>query len=333
MTTVQKTQMQAVVRDRYGSVESVELRDVPRPQVAADEVLVRVVAAGVDRGVVHVMTGLPYPIRLAGYGVRAPKNLVLGSDVAGVVDQVGAAVTRFRPGDEVFGIAQGSFAQYASANETKLAPKPAGLTFEQAAALPVSGLTALQAVRDRAQVRPGARVLVIGASGGVGGYVVQLAKAFGGEVTGVCSAAKTDLVRSLGADHVLDYRVDDFADGQQQYDVVLDVGGNSSLTRLRRALTGTGTLVIVGGETDGRWLGGTDRQLRALVLSLFVGQKLGTFIASENHEDLLALSELVEAGKVRPALDRTFPLAEAAAAIRQLQDGQVRGKIVLTTRP
>ena len=322
--------MKAIVQDTYGSTDVLELRDIDKPEIADDEVLVRVHAAGVDRGVWHVMTGLPYPIRLAGYGLRAPKTPVPGADVAGVVEGVGNDVTRFQPGDEVFGIGKGSYAEYARAREDKLAPKPANLTFEQAAVIAISGLTALQGLRDHGKVRPGQKVLIIGASGGVGTYAVQLAKAFGAEVSGVCSTTKVDMVRSLGADHVIDYTHDDFAEGEQRYNVILDIGGNSSLSRLRRALTPKGTLVIVGGETDGRWLGGTDRQLRALLLSLFVGQKLGTFVSRGNHEDLIALKELIETGKVTPFIDRTYPLSEVPQAIRYLEQGHARGKVVIT---
>ena len=321
--------MKAIVRDTYGPAEVLELRDVDRPEIADSEVLVRVRAAGVDRGVWHVMTGLPYPIRLAGYGLRAPKNPVLGADVSGVVEAVGKDVTRFQPGDEVFGIATGSYAEYARAHESKLAPKPANLTFEQAAAVAISGLTALQGLRDRGRVAAGQQVLIIGASGGVGSYAVQLAKAFGAEVTGVCSTTKVEMVRALGADHVLDYTRDDFAAGEERYDLILDIGGNATLSRLRHALTPTGTLVIAGGETDGRWLGGTDRQVRALLLSPFVGQRLGTFVSSEKHEDMLVLKELIEAGKVTPVIDRTYPLSEAPKAIRYVEDGQARGKVVI----
>jgi len=227
--------MRAIVRDTYGPADILELRDIATPEIADDEVLVRVHAAGVDRGVWHVMTGLPYPIRLAGYGLRAPKNPVPGADVAGVVEAVGTAVTRFQPGDEVFGIAKGSYAEYARAPVDKLAAKPANLTFEQAAAVAISGLPALQGLRDHGKLRPGQKVLIIGASGGVGTYAVQLAKAFGAEVTGVCSTTKVDMVRSIGAHHVIDYTHHDFAEGDQRYDLVLDIGGNSSLSRLRRA--------------------------------------------------------------------------------------------------
>jgi NADPH:quinone reductase-like Zn-dependent oxidoreductase len=322
--------MKAIVRDAYGSADVLELRDVDRPGIADDEVLVRVEAAGVDRGVWHIMTGLPYPIRLAGYGLRAPKNPVLGMDLAGVVEAVGSAVTRFGPGDEVFGIGKGAFAEYARALERKLAPKPANLTLEQAAVVAVSGLPALQGLRDHGKVRPGQQVLIIGASGGVGTYAVQLAKAFGAQVTGVCTTTKVDMVRSIGADHVIDHTRADFAEGGQRYDMILDVGGNSSLSRLRRALTPKGTLVIAGGETDGRWLGGSDRQIRALLLSRFVGQKLGTFISRENHEDMIVLKELIEAGKVTPVIDRTYALSEVPEAIRYLEQGHARGKLAIT---
>ena len=325
--------MKAVVRDRYGSAEVLELREIDKPEIADDEVLVRVHAAGVDRGVWHIMTGMPYPIRLAGYGLRAPKNPVLGADLAGVVDAVGADVTRFQRGDEVFGIGQGTYAEYARAPENKLAPKPANLTFEQAAAVAISGLTALQGLRDQGKVQPGQQVLITGASGGVGTYAVQLAKAFGAEVAAVCSTAKVDLVRSLGADHVIDYTHEDFAASERRYDVIIDIGGNPSLSRLRRALAPKGTLVISGGETDGRWLGGADRQLRALLLSRFVDQKLTTFISSENHEDMIILKDLIESGKITPVIDRTYPLSEAPEAIRYLERGNARGKVVITLTP
>lgn len=322
--------MKAIVQDTYGSADVLKLREIDKPEIADDEVLVRVRAAGVDRGVWHLMTGLPYPVRLAGYGVRAPKYAVPGMDVAGVVEAVGGDVTRFQPGDEVFGIGKGTFAEYARAPERKLAPKPADLTFEAAAALAISGLTALQALRDRGQVEAGQRVLVIGASGGVGTYAVQLGKAFGAEVTGVCSTTKVDLVRSLGADHVIDYTRDDFADWRPGYDVIVDIGGNASLSRLRRALTPRGTLVIVGGETGGRWLAGMDRQIRAILLSPFISQKLGTFVASEGYQDMLVLAELVKAGKVTPAIDRAYPLSEASKALHYVAEGHARGKIVIT---
>src|SRR5829696_1983568 len=322
--------MKAIVRDTYGSPDVLKLRGMDRPEITDDEVLVRVRAAGVGRDVWHVMAGLPYPIRLAGFGLRAPKNPVIGSDVAGVVEAVGKDVSRFKPGDEVFGIGKGSYAEYAVALEDKLAHKPENLAFEQAAVLAISGSTALQALRDHGRVELGQEVLIIGASGGVGTFAVQIAKAFGAQVTGVCSTAKAEMVRSIGADRVIDYTREDFAEGDKRYDVILDIGGNSSLARLRRALTPRGALVIAGGEGGGRWLGGTDRQLRALALSPFVGQKLGTFVASENHEDLIVLKELIESGKVTPVIDRTYPLSEVPEAIRYLEGGHVQGKVVIT---
>jgi NADPH:quinone reductase-like Zn-dependent oxidoreductase len=319
--------MKAIVQDEYGSTDVLELRDIDKPDVGTDEVLVRVLGAGVDRGVWHMMTGLPYPIRLATSGLRTPKNPVLGMDVAGVVEAVGRDVTRFKVGDEVFGSGQGSFAEYARVNEDKLAVKPQNLTFEQAAVVPTSAVTALQGLRDRAQIQPEQKVMIIGASGGVGTYAVQLAKAFGAEVTAVCSTAKMDLVRSIGADYVIDYTHDDFAVGGERYDVILDIGGNSSLTRLRHVLAPKGTLVITGGETEGRWLGGIDRQLRAQMMSPFVSQKLGTFIAKVNAEDLVVLKDLIEEGKVMPVVDRTYPLSESPDAIRYLKEGHVQGKV------
>jgi len=321
--------MKAMIRDAYGPPDVLELREIDIPEIADDEVLVRVHAAGVGRDVWHITTGLPYPIRLAGYGFRAPKNPVIGSDVAGVVEAVGKNVRRFLPRDEVFGIGKGSYAEYVCARENKLAHKPVNLTFEQAAVIAIMGSTALQALRDHGKVRPGQKVLIIGASGGVGTYAVQIAKAFGAHVTGVCSTKKVEMVRSIGADHVIDYTREDFAEGDQRYDVVLDIGGNSTLARLRRALASLGTLVIIGGEGGGRWLGGTDRQLRAMILSPFVRQKLGTFVNKENHEDLIFLKELIESGKVTPVIDRTYPLAEVPEAIRYLEQGHARGKVVI----
>src|SRR5215218_1106095 len=322
--------MKAIVRDTYGSPDGLELRDIDKPEIKDDEVLLHVHAAGVGRDVWHVMTGLPYPIRLAGYGLRAPKNPVIGSDVSGVVEALGKNVTRVQPGDEVFGIGEGSYAGYVCAREDKLAPKPANLTFEQAAVVPVSACTALQGLRDHGRVEPGHKALIIGASGGVGTFAVQIAKAFGADVTGVCSTTKVEMVRSIGADHVIDYTREDFAEGDQRYDLILDIGGNSSLSRLRRALAPRGTLVIVGGEGGGRWLGGTDRQIRALVLSAFVSQKLGTFVNRENHEDLLVLKELIESGKVTLVIDRTYLLSDVPEAIRYLEEGHARGKVVIS---
>jgi NADPH:quinone reductase-like Zn-dependent oxidoreductase len=322
--------MQAIVQDAYGEAQDVlRLEEIDRPVIGDDEVLLRVHAAGVDRGVWHLMAGLPYPVRLMGYGVRAPKNRVRGREVAGRVEAVGQNVTGLQVGEEVFGIAEGSFAEYARASQDKLAPKPANLTFEQAAATTISALTALQGIRDRGRVQPGQKVLVIGASGGVGTFAVQIAKAFGADVTGVCRTTKVDLVRSLGADHIIDYTHEDITDGGQRYDVILDIGGHRPLTHLRRALTPRGTLVIVGSETGGRWLGGFDRSLRAPLLSRFVGQKLGALVNSEDAKDLIVLTELIESGTVTPAIDRTYPLSETPAAIQYMQDGHARGKVVI----
>jgi NADPH:quinone reductase-like Zn-dependent oxidoreductase len=323
--------MKAIVRDRYGSADVVELREVDKPAVGDDDVLLRVHAAGVDQGVWHLMAGLPYLVRVMGFGLRAPKRAVLGQEVAGRIEAVGENVTGVQPGDEVFGSCDGSFAEYALAEAKRLAPKPANVTFEQAAAVPVSGCAALLGLRDKGELRAEQRVLIIGASGGVGTFALQLAKTFGAEVTGVCSTAKTDLVRSLGADHVVDYTREDFADGRQRYDVILETGGNRSLSQLRRALAPHGTLVIVDGEGGGRWTGGFGRQIfRAPLLSLFVGQKLRPLISTERTEDLLVLKEQIEAGKVTPVVDRAYPLSEAAEAIRHLRSGSVRGKVVLT---
>ena len=321
--------MRAVVRDRYGApAEVLRVDEVPVPEIASDEVLVRVRAAGVDQGVWHIVTGLPYPIRLAGFGVRAPRQPVVGGDLAGVVAAVGSSVSRFRLGDEVYGTGHGTFAQYARAAESRLSPKPATLTFAQAAAVPVSGMTALQAVRDHGHVQPGQQVLVVGASGGVGSYAVSIAKAYGAIVTGVASTPKLDLVRELGAEHVLDHTRDVLP--RRRYDVVLDIGGNNPVSRLSGALTRQGTLVIVGGETGGRVLGGLQRQLGAAILSPLLRQRLGTFVCKESADDLAVLAGLVDAGRVRPAVDQVLPLASATRALQMLRDGSVRGKLVLT---
>jgi NADPH:quinone reductase-like Zn-dependent oxidoreductase len=322
--------MKAIVQDRYGGLETLEYKDIDRPAPKDDEVLVRVRAAGLDRGVWHLMAGLPYLIRFIGFGVRRPKVRVRGMDVAGTVEAVGGDVTRFQPGDEVFGWADGSYAEYVSVPAGNLALKPANLSFEQAAILPISGFAALQALRDVGQVQAGQRVLVIGAAGGVGSYAVQLAKAFGGRVTGVASTRQLELVRSLGADDVVDYTREDVTDGSRHWDLVIDTGGHRPLSRLRRALTPRGTLVIVGSEGRGRWLGGFDRNLRAVALSPFVGQRLGMLSSKPRQEDLQTLRELLEAGKVTPAVSGTYPLAEAPEAIRQLLEGHRGGKLVIT---
>jgi NADPH:quinone reductase-like Zn-dependent oxidoreductase len=322
------TTMRAVVQDRYGSSEVLRLAEVPRPRVADHDVLVRVHAAGLDRGTEHLMTGRPYVMRL-GFGIRRPRDPVSGRDMAGTVAAVGSAVTRFAVGDEVYGVAPGSFAEYATAHEDKVARKPANLSFAQAAVVPISAGTALQALVDVGRAQPGQSVLVLGASGGVGSYAVQLAKAFGTEVTAVCSRAKLDLVAALGADHVLDYTREDFADATRKYDLILDVGGNPSVRRLRRALAPRGTAVFVGGENAGR-VTGMGRQLRGALVSPFVRQRLTLFLAKERAADLERLTELIEAGKVVPSLDRSYPLEEAPEAMRRLESGKVRGKVAIT---
>jgi NADPH:quinone reductase-like Zn-dependent oxidoreductase len=324
-----ETAMRAIVQDVYGSAEVLHLAQVPRPVPAEHEVLVRVRAAGLDRGVWHLTRGLPYLARLA-FGLRKPNNPIPGMDLAGIVIAAGPSVTRFAVGDEVFGSGRGSFAEYAVARESQLAPKPANLTFEQAAAVPVSAVTAWQGLRDAGRIEPGQKVLVIGASGGVGSFAVQLAKAFGAHVTGVASTAKLDAVRSLGADHVIDYTREDFADGASRYDLILDIAGNPSLARLRRALSPAGTAVITGGEEGGNLTGGMNRQLGALLLSPFVGQRLTMFTGKVRSADLEVLTGLIEAEKVKPSIDRTFPLAEVPDALRYLEAGKVCGKVVIT---
>jgi NADPH:quinone reductase-like Zn-dependent oxidoreductase len=322
--------MKAIVQVAYGAESEAVLRvaEVAKPTLRDDEVLVRVAAASVDMGTWHCMTGMPYAMRLAGFGVRRPKASNPGRSFAGTVEAVSKDVTNLERGDEVYGTCDGSFAEYVAARPRMIARKPANLSFEQAAAVPISASTALQAVR-KARVAAGHRVLIVGASGGVGSFAVQVAKVFGAEVTGVCSTAKVDLVRSLGADHVVDYTRDDFTNGHLRYDVILDTGGNRRLSHLRRALTASGTLIIVGGETGGRWLGGFDRSLRAVLLSPLVSQTLGMLASTENADDLNALRDLIESGQIVPAIDRTFPLSEAPTAIQQLHDGGARGKFVI----
>ena len=322
--------MRAIVQKSYGTADVLQPGRIPRPEIAENEVLVRVHAAGLDRGTWHMMAGRPYLLRVIGFGFRRPKNAVAGIDLAGTVVAVGSSVTRFTVGDEVFGMSRGSFAEYAAAREDKLARKPANLSFEQAAVVPISAGTALQALTDAGRVESGQKVLVVGASGGVGSHAVQLAKAFGAEVTGVCSTGKLDLVRSLGADHVVDYTREDFADGVHHYDLVIDIGGNAPLSRLRRALTRTGTLVIVGGEEGGSWTGGFGRSLRAPLLSPFVAQRLTMLASKERASDLVRLTELIEAGKVIPSIDRTYPLERVPDAMRHLETGDVRGKVAIT---
>lgn len=320
--------MQAIVQDRYGSAEVLRPARISLPEIAASEVLLRVHAAGLDRGAWHLMTGTPYLLRLV-FGIGKPRNPVRGREVAGTVVAVGPAVTRFSPGDEVYGIGRGTFAEYAAAPQNKLARKPGRATFEQAAVAPVSALTALQALTDAGRVKQGDKVLILGASGGVGSYAVQLAKAFGADVTGVCSTTKLDMVRSLGADHVIDYTTEHFADGVHRYDLILDIAGNPALERLRRALTTTGTAVLVGGEDGGSLTGGMGRQLRACILSLFVRQRLTTVLCKERSAELDRLTEFIDAGKLTPSVDRSYPLDEVAEAMRYLDAGKARGKVAI----
>jgi NADPH:quinone reductase-like Zn-dependent oxidoreductase len=321
--------MRAVVQNRYGSADSLTVATIDRPEIASDEVLIEVVSAGVDRGVWHLMTGRPYLVRLAGYGISKPKDRVPGLDVAGRVVAIGGDVSRFNVGDQVFGIARGAYAEFAAAKEDKLAHKPANLAFDQAAVVAISGITALQALTDIGKVEPGQGVLVIGASGGVGSYAVQLAKALGASVAGVASGAKAELVRSMGADQVIDYAVDDYLDGETRYDLIVDIGGLNSLRRLRRALKPDGTLVIVGGEGGGSLTGGIGRQLRAKATSPFVSQRLTFFISAEHYSHMERLTKYLEEGSVVPALGHHYRLDEVPTAISDLEAGQAEGKSVI----
>lgn len=319
--------MRAVVQDRYGDSSELTVDDVPAPTAGPGEVLVRVGAAGVDRGTWHAMTGRPLAARLA-LGLRAPKDRVPGRDVAGTVTALGQGVTSYSIGDAVYGTARGSFAELAVVPLARLARRPGNLTVEEAAAVPVSAITALQAVRA-ARVGQGDRVLVIGASGGVGSYAVQLAVDLGAQVTGVCGPAKADLVRSLGAERVVDHTTTPLDTLPERFDVVLDIAGHRPVRLLRRLLTERGCLVVVGSENRGRWLGGLQRSIGAALLSPFVRQRLVMLVASEDGADLAALTEVIERGGVRPALERTFTLDEAAAAVDHVSGGHARGKVVV----
>jgi NADPH:quinone reductase-like Zn-dependent oxidoreductase len=324
------TTMKAIVQDRYGSPDVLRLQEVDKPTVGDDDVLVRVRAASVHIGDWHVMTGIPYLMRILGFGFRGPKARVRGMDLAGTVQAVGKDVTRFQAGDEVFGVGDGAFAEYASARQAKLAPRPANLSFEQAAAVPTSASVALQALRQAGPIQPGQNVLIVGASGGVGLFAVQIAKALGAEVTGVCSTAKLDLVRAVGANHVVDYTRQDFTRGGQRYDVILDIAGSRPLSQLRRILTPGGTLMLVGGEGGGRLIGGTGRSLAGLAVSPFVSQRLRPMVAWANATDLQELKELIETGKITPLVDRTYSLSEVPDAFRYLHTGHAAGKIIIT---
>jgi NADPH:quinone reductase-like Zn-dependent oxidoreductase len=321
--------MKAMVQDRYGSGEVLELRDIDKPEVGDDEVLVRVRAAGVNPADWAVMTGLPYIARPV-YGMRKPKNAVRGTDVAGQVEAVGASVTRFGPGDEVFGWCIGAYAEYASVSQDALALKPANLTFEQAASVPMAGLVALQALRDHGNVQAGQTVLINGASGGIGTFAVQVAKSLGAQVTGVCSTRNVDMVRSIGAAHVIDYTVEDFTRSALRYDFILDNVGNHSLSDLRRALTSTGALVPNGGGFDNHWFASGGRVISAHVLKRFVDPRLRPFLVSPKLEDLVVLKELIESGKITPVIDRTYPLSETPQAIGHVGEGHAQGKVAIT---
>lgn len=330
----QLTTMKAIVQEAYGPPDILEFRDIDKPVIGANDVLVRVRAAGVNPADWALVGGLPYIARPL-YGLGKPKNRVRGTDVAGEVEAVGASVTRFSPGDEVFGWCGGlggAFAEYASVSEDALVPKPANLTFEQAAAVPMAGTVALLAVRDHGKVRTGQKVLINGVSGGIGTFAVQIAKSFGAEVTGVCSTRNVDLVRSIGADHVIDYTKEDFTRTGQRYDFILDNVANRSLSDLRRALTPKGTLVPNGGGFDHRWVASGGRLIRAKLSFAFVSQSVRTFIASSKQQNLAVLKELIKAGKVIPVIDRTYPLSETPQAIGYVGEGHARGKVVVTIK-
>ena len=320
--------MKAIVQDRYGSADVLRLEDIDTPVARGGDVLIRVGAASAFIGDWHIMTGTPYAIRLVS-GLRAPKQHVLGQDLAGTVEAVGDDVTQLRIGDELFGVGVGAFAEYATARPDKLAPKPTNLSFEEAATVPTTGCTALQGLRDAGKVRAGQTVLIIGAAGGVGSFAVQIAKAFAAHVTGVCSTSKIELVRSIGADEIIDYTREDIADGTRRYDVIFDTAGNREVSSLRRALTPKGTLVLAGGEGGGRWLG-MGRVIRAKAISPFVGQRMTNFLGRPKAEDLLVLKDLVETGRVTPVIGARYPLSDVPNAIRELGAGHGRGKVVIT---
>ena len=324
--------MRAVVQRAYGSTETLKVDEVVRPAVEAGQVLVEVHAAGVDRGTWHLMTGKPYIMRVMGFGLTRPRNPTLGADVAGRVVAVGPGVDRFKVGDEVFGIAQGSFAEYAIADGDKLAHKPASISFEQAAVASISGITALQALTEVGKLEAGQHVLVIGASGGVGSFAVQIAKALGARVTGVASGAKAQLVRSLGADTVIDYAQGDYLDGSTRYDLIVDIGGGNPLRRLRAGLTKHGTLVMVGAEGGDRLTGGIGRQLGAVLMSPFVSQRMTMFINTEHYRFIETLAGFMERGEVRPAIGHRYQLDEVPAAIADLVAGRAEGKSAILVR-
>ena len=324
--------MRAIVQRSYGMADVLQSERVAVPSIGEKDVLIEVHCAALDRGTWHLMTGMPYLIRILGFGFMRPKQPISGLDVAGRVVEVGSAVTRFAPGDHVYGIASGSFAEYTVASEDKLVTKPENMTFETAAAASVSGITALEALTDVGNVQAGQKVLVVGASGGVGTFAVQLAKAMGAEVTGVASASKADLLRSLGADHVIDYKATSLVDSKHRYDLIIDIGGRNKVSHLRQVLTPKGTLVFVGGEGGNRWTGGIGRQLGASLLSVFISQRLTMFISSESTSTMKRLREFIQSGAVQPFVGQRYSLNDVPAAMHELEIGAVRGKTVITVR-
>ncbi|HYS30299.1 MAG TPA: NAD(P)-dependent alcohol dehydrogenase [Candidatus Limnocylindria bacterium] len=324
--------MKAIAYEGYGSADVLEVKEVRKPDIESDGVLLRVRAASANPYDWHVMRGVPYIARLMATGLRKPKSSVLGTDVAGEVEVVGNAVTRFRPGDEVFGfVGSGGFAEYVSAPEKLLAVKPANLSFQQAATVPLAAVTALQGLRDAGAIRPGQKVLIVGASGGVGTFAVQIAKWYGAEVTGVCSTRNLAMVRSIGADRVIDYTREDFTRTGQRYDLIFQLAGTASPSACRRALTAAGRLVLSSGDSPGRIIGPVGRIIKALLLSPFIGgQTMRPLIAKPSSADLQFLRELIEAGRITPVIDRTYALSEAPDAIRYLETGRARGKVVIS---
>ncbi len=322
--------MKATVYHEYGSPEVLRLEEVEAPTPSDDQVLLRVRAASVNPYDWHLLTGLPYIARPQ-FGFFKPRVNAPGIDVAGQVEAVGEKVTRFHPGDDGFGaVGAGAFAEYVCVSEDLLVSKPARLTFEQAAAVPCAALTALQGLRDHGRIEAGQKVLINGASGGVGTFAVQIAKAFGAEVAGVCSTRNVELVRSIGADHVIDYTREDFTSGGRRYDLILDNVGNRSLSECRSALSAKGVYVSSFGRPENRWLGPFAQLLQMIVLSPFVSHKLRTFITRPNGKDLQVLKELLEAGKITPIIDRAYPLSDVPDALRYLEEGHARGKVVIT---
>ena len=322
--------MKAIVHDRYGPPDDVlDLKDIDKPVPTDDEVLVHVHAASTNGGDPAVVRGQPYVIRIMGFGLFKPKNKILGDDIAGRVEAVGKNVEQFQPGDEVFGFCTGAFAEYVCATQDSFAPKPPNITFEQAAAAPSSAVSVLQGLRDHGQLQPGQKVLINGASGGVGTFAVQIAKSFGAEVAAVCSTRNVDTARSMGADHVIDYTREDFTRIDERHDLILDVAANRSLSDCRRALTSRGTYVLIGGGR-GRWVGGLPRFFMTPALSPFVSQRMRAFFATRSHEDLVYVKDLLEAGKVTPIIDRTYPLSQTSQAVSYVEEGHARGKVVIT---